>query len=85
MAAPRLDLAPHPVLADPLPFEAGDELTGNRDQVAEDVREGLARRLLHREDLYLLRADHQVISVTIDRRIGDEVVQVRLRSARCRR
>ena len=58
---------------------------GTADQVAEDVGEGLARRLLHRQDLYLLRADHQVIPVTIDRRIGDEVVQICLRRAWRRR
>jgi hypothetical protein len=30
-----LDLAPHPVLAGPLPFEASDELTRNCDEVTE--------------------------------------------------
>ena len=66
---------------DALPFEAGDELAGNCEQVAEHVGEGLARRLLHRQHLDLLRADHQVIAVALDRRIGDEVVQVCVRRA----
>ena len=31
------------------------------------------------------RADHQVISMAVDRRVGDEVVEVRVRRARRRR
>ena len=48
-----LNLAPHSVLAGPLPFEAGNELAGHCEHVTEDVGEGLARRLLHGEDLHL--------------------------------
>ena len=70
------------VLPGSLPFETGDELAGHAKQVTEDVGKCLAGRLLHGEDLHLSRADHQMISVAIDRRVGDEVIQNRLRRGR---
>ena len=78
--------APHPVLPGTLPFETGDELAGDCVEVGEEVGERLVRRLLHREDLHKLRSDHQVVAMTVNGRVGDEVVEVRGRCVRhCRR
>ena len=40
--APRLDVAPHAVRGDSLPLQAGDELPGNLEQVAESIGVRLA-------------------------------------------
>ena len=78
MPAAALDIPTHAVARDPLPFEAGDELAGNFVQVLHQKRERLARRLLRREHLDDAVADQQMVSVTVDRGVGDEVVQVRV-------
>ena len=78
MPAAALDIPTHAVARDPLPFEAGDELAGNLVQVLHQKRERLARRLLRREHLDDAVADQQVVSVAVDRGVGDEVVQVRV-------
>src|SRR4051794_29500506 len=47
VSPPALEIASHPVVADALPFEAGDELAGYGVKVLEQERVGLDRRLLH--------------------------------------
>ena len=63
--APRLDVASHAVRWDSLPLQAGDEFPGNLEQTSEGVGVGLARRLLHRQDLDRPAADHQVVAMTL--------------------
>ena len=76
--APGLQIAAHPIIGDALPFQAGDELAGHRVEVREQVGKRLARRLLHRQHLDELATDGQMVAVAFDRRVGDEVVQVRV-------
>ena len=61
-----------------LPFQAGDELPGQRQQIAEHVRERLRRRLLHRQHLDRVPPDDQVVAVALDGGVRDEVVEVRV-------
>ena len=64
--AAALDVSPHPVARDALPFEAGDELAGNLVEVLQEERERLARRLLHRQHLDRAVADQQMVAVAVD-------------------
>ena len=48
------------------------------DEVLEQMRVGARRRLLHRQDLHVCIADIEVRPMTIDRRIGNEVVEMRV-------
>ena len=61
VTAACLQIAAHPIAREPLPFQAGDELASDGMQVAQEVRERLAGRLLHREHLQALVSDEQVI------------------------
>ena len=78
MAAPRLQLPPHPVARDTLPFETGDEFPRDRIQLRKKEGERLGRRLLHGQDLDQTPANVQAVAVTLQRRVGKEVVQVRV-------
>ena len=71
-----MDIATHPVVRDPLPLQAREALAGKRVQIAKQMREGAARRLLHREHLHAVLADLQVVAVALDRRIRDEIIQM---------
>ena len=51
---------------------------GSVSRSAEHVRERLRRRLLHRQHLDARAADQQVIALALDRRVRDEVVEVRV-------
>ncbi len=64
--AAALDVPPHPVAGNALPFEAGNELAGDLIQVLQQERERLARRLLHRQHLDDTVTDQEVIAVTVD-------------------
>ena len=76
--ATRLQVPPHFVAGDALPFETRDEFAGNRMEIPEEVGERLRRRLFHREHLDVPTTDLQVVSVALHGRIGDEVVDVRV-------
>jgi hypothetical protein len=78
VSAPVLKVTAHLVARDALPFQARDELAGNRVKISEDVGECLCRRLLHREHLDVPSADLQVVSVALHCRIADEVVDMRV-------
>ena len=80
-----LQSPPHAIVRDALPFQTGNEFTRDGVEIREQVREGLARWLLHRQHLDPLAADHEVIAVAVDGRIGDEVIEMRVvRQGRCR-
>ena len=66
VSAPGLDVAAHAVVCDSLPLETGDELARHSEQVAEQMRERLARCLLHRQHLDSAATDHQMIAVALD-------------------
>ena len=59
-----------------LPFETRDKLAGYAQEIRKHVRIGPRRRLLHRQRSDGTGPDAQVISVTLDWRVSDEVVEV---------
>ena len=75
---PALDVAPYAIRWQAAPFRAGDELTGDRVQAFEEMGEGAARRLLHRQHLDVLAVDIEMIAVAVHRAIRGEVVDVRV-------
>jgi hypothetical protein len=74
-AAP-LDVLPHPIVRNPLPFETGDELAGNHVEVPEQVGKGPARRFLHGQHFDESATNHQVIAVAVDGGIRNEIIEV---------
>src|SRR5580765_6023506 len=60
VSATRLQLPPHFVAGDALPFETRDEFAGNRMEIPEEVGERLCRGLFHREHLDVPTTDLQV-------------------------
>ena len=76
MAPAGLEIAAHPIVAETLPFETGNELAGHGVQVLEHVRERRARRFLHREHLDAGLADLQMGPKALDGRIGDEEIEM---------
>ena len=89
MLKKRLEITAHPIARDALPFQTGDELAGDGVEVGQQMRKRVTRRLLHRQDFHELVADRQVIAVAVDRRVSDEIIQVRVMRERrrgyCRR
>jgi hypothetical protein len=71
-----MQIASHPIARNPLPLETGDQLARDLEQVFEHEAERLTRRLLHRQGLDEPIAHDQVIAITVDSRISDEVVEV---------
>ena len=85
VAPAELEGPPHPVVRNAAPLQAGDELTGQRVQVLEHLRERGARRLLHRQHLHPRRVELQVVAMAVEPAVGDEVVEVRVVLERCAR
>src|SRR5688572_10014641 len=73
-----LEVPPHAVARNPLPFQARDQIAWNLIEVPQKESERVARRLLHREHLNETVPDEQVIPVAFDGRIRDEVIEVRV-------
>ena len=84
VSASRLEIAAHPIARDALPFQTGDELAGYGVKVGQQMGKRVTRRPLHRQHVHELVADRQVIAVAVDRRVRDEVIQVRVMGERRR-
>ena len=76
MPATCLEIAPHAIVPKALPLEARDELARHGVEVFEHVRERRARWLLHREHLDARFADLEMRAKALQRRVGDEEVEV---------
>jgi hypothetical protein len=63
---PALNIAPHAIARDPLPFQACDEFAGNLVQVLHQESEGLTRRFLGRQHLDDAIADQEMVPVAVD-------------------
>src|SRR5918994_2051693 len=85
VAPTELKGSSHPIVRNAAPLEAGDELTGQRVQLLEHLRECGARRLLHRQHLHSRRVELQVVAMAVEPAVGNEVVEVSVVLERCAR
>ena len=53
-------------------------------EVVQHVREGLGRRLLHRQHLDAVAIEVEMVAVAVERRIGDVEIEVGVVFERCR-
>ena len=78
MAPHRLNQAPDGEGRLALPFGDGDERARETLQRPEQVRPRLARQLLEGEDLDVVVVEAQVVAMTLERRVAQEIVEERV-------